>query len=53
MAKTKRDEVLLKCSVCGEENYHTTRNKKLHPTKMEIQKYCPKCQKKTLHKEKK
>ncbi|MBO8426302.1 MAG: 50S ribosomal protein L33 [Firmicutes bacterium] len=52
MAK-KRDQVILKCTVCGDENYFTTRNKKTHPNKMEINKYCPKCNKETLHKEKK
>ena len=50
---SKRDEVILKCTVCREENYITTRNKRLHPAKMEILKYCPKCRKMTLHKEKK
>ena len=52
-AKGKREEAILKCTECGEENYHTTRNKKTHPAKMELLKYCPHCQKKTLHKEKK
>ena len=49
----KRDHVLLKCTVCGEENYFTSRNKKSHPDKIEINKFCPKCRKMTLHKEKK
>ena len=53
MASKKRDQIILKCTVCGEENYHTTRNKKTHPTKMEINKFCPVCRKMTLHKEKK
>ncbi len=53
MAKNKRDQVILKCTDCGNENYLTTRNKKLHPTKMEIKKFCPHCRKMTLHKEKK
>lgn len=50
---SKRDEVILKCTECGEENYFTTRNKKTHPNKMEPVKYCPKCRKRTTHKEKK
>ena len=33
---SKRDEVILKCSICGDENYITTRNKRSHPNKMEI-----------------
>lgn len=53
MATGKRDQVILKCTECGEENYLTTRNKRLHPNKMEVNKFCPKCRKMTLHKEKK
>jgi large subunit ribosomal protein L33 len=51
MAKSKRDNVILKCSVCGEQNYITTRNKRSHPNKMEIKKFCPRCNKMTVHKE--
>ncbi len=50
---SKREQVILRCTVCGEENYITSRNKKLHPDRMETSKYCPVCQKKTAHKEKK
>lgn len=53
MAVSKRDEVILKCSECGSENYLSSRNKRNHPNKMETNKFCPKCRKKTLHKEKK
>lgn len=48
---SKRDQVILKCSECGERNYYTTRNKKTHPNKMELMKYCSRCKKETLHKE--
>ncbi len=48
---SKRDQVILKCSECGEHNYITTRNKKTHPQKMEIKKFCSRCKKETLHKE--
>lgn len=48
-----RDRITFKCSVCGEENYIGTRNKKKHPERMAIKKYCPKCNQKTDHKEKK
>ncbi len=48
-----RDNIMYKCSECGEENYLGTRNKKKHPEKMEINKYCPRCKKVTVHKEKK
>lgn len=48
---SKRDEIILACSECGEQNYINSRNKKTHPDKMEIKKYCPRCRKETLHKE--
>ena len=48
-----RDRITFKCSECGEENYIGTRNKRKNPERMQIQKYWPRCNKKTLHKEKK
>ena len=48
-----RDRITFKCSECGEENYIGTRNKRKNPERMQIQKYCPRCNKKNLHKEKK
>ncbi|MCF0109481.1 MAG: 50S ribosomal protein L33 [Erysipelotrichaceae bacterium] len=48
-----RENITFRCSVCGEENYIGTRNKRKHTERMEIQKYCPVCRKKTTHKEKK
>jgi large subunit ribosomal protein L33 len=48
-----RDLIKLVCTSCGEENYHTTKNKKTHPDKVELEKYCSKERKYTLHKEKK
>ena len=53
IAKLPHSFVGGKCSVCGEENYIGTRNKRKHTEKMEIKKYCPRCNKKTTHKEKK
>lgn len=43
---------LMRCSVCGEENYLTAKNKKNTPDRIEQNKFCPKCRKHTLHKEK-
>ncbi len=48
-----RDNIILRCSECKNENYITTKNKRKHPDKMEIAKFCPNCNKKTVHKEKK
>ena len=32
-------------------NYHTTKNKRLHPERVEWKKYCPRCNKHQVHKE--
>ena len=48
-----REALTFKCTECGEENYIGTLNKRKHTEKMEIKKYCPRCNKKTTHKEKK
>lgn len=48
-----RDNITLKCTVCGEENYITTKNKRKHPDRIEKKKYCPRCNKETIHKERK
>lgn len=48
-----RVQFTLKCSECKEENYIMTKNKKTHPDRMEVKKYCPRCQKETIHREKK
>ena len=48
-----RDLVKLVCEECKNENYYTDKNKKLNPERIEFKKYCPKCRKHTVHKEKK
>ena len=55
MAKGKEDRIslTLKCTVCGEENYLTSKNKRHHAERLELKKYCPRCKKVTLHREKK
>ena len=35
-----RENITLKCTVCGEENYITTKNKKKQPERIEKKKYC-------------
>ena len=57
MAKGAREVVGLVCEVCKSQNYVTTRNKtnlqvKSDKTKLEIKKFCKRCKKVTLHKEK-
>ncbi|MFA5007236.1 MAG: 50S ribosomal protein L33 [Candidatus Izemoplasmatales bacterium] len=53
MANTPRTQVILVCSECKEQNYFLDKNKKLHPDRMELNKYCPTCKKQTVHREKK
>ena len=48
-----RDNIILKCTVCGEEQYITSKNKKNNPDRIEKKKYCPHCQKVQVFKEKK
>lgn len=48
-----RENLTLACTECHEENYINTRNKKKNPERMQVNKYCPRCNKKTVHKEKK
>ena len=48
-----RDNIILRCTECSNENYITTKNKRNHPEKFEIKKFCSTCDKMTVHKEKK
>ena len=48
-----RDNIILRCTECSNENYIGTKNKRNHPEKFEIKKFCSKCNKMTVHKEKK
>ncbi len=53
MAKVgNRQRKTLVCSECGEENYRKERNVK-NSDKLEENKYCSRCRKHTVHKEKK
>jgi len=49
----REDAVILRCSICKNENYRTEKNKRNNPEKLELKKYCKKCRKSTLHKQKK
>jgi large subunit ribosomal protein L33 len=46
-----RDKVILACGDCKQRNYNTTKNKRLHPDRLEHRKYCRFCRKHTPHKE--
>ena len=46
-----RDRIALACPKCRERNYNHTKNKRLHPERVEYRKFCPRCREHTLHKE--
>ncbi|MCB5245553.1 MAG: 50S ribosomal protein L33 [Candidatus Cloacimonadaceae bacterium] len=46
-----RDIIILACEECKNRNYTTTRNKRKHPERLAIKKYCPTCRKHTVHKQ--
>ena len=48
-----RERITLQCTECKSENYRTEKNKRNTTDRLEISKYCAKCQKHTTHKEKK
>ena len=45
------EKIILTCVECLSRNYTTTRNKKTQIKRLELNKFCKKCGKKTLHKE--
>ncbi|MCK5883455.1 MAG: 50S ribosomal protein L33 [Bacteriovoracaceae bacterium] len=57
MAKGPRVVIHLECQTCrkaettGVSRYHSSKNKKTHPERLEIKKYCKFERKHTLHKE--
>ena len=46
-----RDLITFACDDCKRRNYTSTKNKRLHPDRVELKKYCPFCRKHTTHKE--
>jgi len=48
-----RNYVTMICTECKEKNYVTSKNKKNTPDRIDLQKYCKKCRKKTTHREEK
>ena len=51
MARGNRALVTLECKDCKRRNYHTNKNKRTTPDKLEMNKYCKWCHKHTSHKE--
>ena len=48
-----RERITLACTVCKEKNYRTEKNKKNTTERLEVKKFCSRCKKTTVHKEKK
>ncbi|WP_084027206.1 50S ribosomal protein L33 [Acholeplasma granularum] len=48
-----REKIILVCSECLSRNYTTTKNKQTSKERLELNRYCPTCNKHTLHKESK
>jgi large subunit ribosomal protein L33 len=46
-----RDIISLACNDCKRRNYSSTKNKRLHPDRVEYKKFCRFCRKHTVHKE--
>jgi len=46
-----QEQILLACTICRNRWYSSTKNKKKIPEKLELNKYCKFCRKKTVHKE--
>ena len=46
-----RSKITLACTDCKQRNYNTTKEKKNHPDRMEIKKFCRFCNKHTNHRE--
>ncbi|SHF09414.1 LSU ribosomal protein L33P [Seinonella peptonophila] len=46
-----RTKLTLACTECRSRNYAKIKNKKKHPDRMEMKKYCPRCNSHTVHRE--
>ena len=46
-----RERITLECTSCKSKNYRTEKNKKNTTERLELNKYCPKCNQSTNHKE--
>jgi large subunit ribosomal protein L33 len=49
----ERAHIVLVCEECGGRNYKTTKAKKAQQERLSIKKFCPACNRHTVHKESK
>jgi large subunit ribosomal protein L33 len=50
-ASDVRPKITLACQDCKNRNYITNKNRRNDPDRLEIKKFCPTCNKHTVHKE--
>lgn len=48
-----QENIIMVCTECKMENYITKKNKRNQPDRMDLKKFCPKCNTATTHREKK
>lgn len=48
-----RVNITMECTECKERNYITKKNKRNNPDRIELEKYCPRERRVTLHRESK
>ncbi len=46
-----REIITLACTECKNRNYTTTKNRKKTTDKLQLKKYCPACNRHTVHRE--
>jgi large subunit ribosomal protein L33 len=49
--KAIRAVVTMACTECKEQNYTTEKNRRNDTSRLEFNKFCPRCRKHTLHRE--
>lgn len=45
------DNIILECTECGDRSYLSNKNKRKHPERLTLKKYCPVERQVTLHRE--
>ena len=46
-----REQILIACTECKQRNYSCKKNKRTHPERLEMKKYCRFCGRHTIHRE--
>jgi large subunit ribosomal protein L33 len=49
--KAIRTHITLACTECKERNYVSQKNRRNDPSRLELNKFCPRCRKHQLHRE--